>query len=105
MLRASTGIALVLAALAAGCNGPAPTARPEPKGVMLSGIVEEARDAPPYTYLRVRTVEGSAWVAVPLASVQTGSQIRIVNGVALKNFDAPGLSRRLESVVFGVIQR
>jgi hypothetical protein len=54
------------------------------------------------TYLRVRTADGSAWAAVPLASVQTGSQIRIVNGVALKNFDAPGLARRFDAIVFGV---
>lgn len=96
---------MIFGLTAAACGRSQPESRAAPAGIQLSGLVEEARDAAPYTYLRVRTAEGSVWTAVPLAPVQVGSQIRIANGVALKNFDAPGLSRRLDSVVFGVIQR
>jgi hypothetical protein len=53
----------------------------------------------------VRTDNGTVWAAVPVATVRVGATIRIANGVALKNFDAPGLSRKLDSVIFGVVQR
>jgi hypothetical protein len=104
-MRSAVAMALALGATLGACRGSDPSARPEPKGVAIAGIVEEAHDAPPYTYVRVRTSDGTTWAAVPLASVQTGTQIRIVNGVAVKNFDAPGLARKFDSIFFGVVQR
>ncbi len=104
-LRCGTGVALLLVTLAAGCRGSGPSARPTPSGVQVSGVVEEVRDQPPYSYLRIRTADRSVWAAVPVTAVQAGASIRIANGVALKDFDAPGLSRRFDSVIFGVVQR
>lgn len=104
-LRSGKGIALLLLTLAAGCRGSNPSARPAPNGVQVSGTVEEVRDAPPYSYVRIRTADGSVWAAVPVTALQVGAGVRIANGVTVKNFDAPGLSRRFDSVVFGVVQR
>lgn len=98
-------IACALVALLARCSASPPSDSPEPRGVQMTGIIEESRNAPPYTYLRIRTTAGSAWAAVPLSPVQGGSTVRIVNGVTLRNFDAPGLARRFDSIVFGVIER
>lgn len=105
VISRSVAVLLAFALAVAACGRSQPKTLPAPTGIQLSGLVEETRDAAPYTYLRVRTADGSVWTAVPLAPVQVGSHIRITNGVALKNFDAPGLSRRLDSVVFGIVQR
>lgn len=98
------GLALALGAVAGGCRKSEPM-RPVTSGLQISGVIEETTNAPPYTYLRVRTDNGTVWAAVPVATVRVGATIRIANGVALKNFDAPGLSRKLDSVIFGVVQR
>jgi hypothetical protein len=97
-------VLLAVGLLAAACNNPKPGPGRPVGGAQISGIVEESQDSPPYTYLRIRTDEGSTWAAVPLGSVKPGARIHIVSGVALRNFDAPGLSRRFESIVFGVVR-
>lgn len=104
-MRTARAATLAFVAVLFGCSGSDPAARPDASGVVLAGVVEEAQDAPPYTYIRIRTADGTAWAAVPLAAVQTGSQIRIVNGVAMRNFEAPGLARRFDSIFFGALQR
>ena len=69
----------------------------------LQGEVLEVRDAPPYTYLRLKTSAGETWAAVTAAPVKKGAKVTIVNPLEMRDFDSKALGRRFDRVVFGTV--
>jgi len=79
---------------------------PEPargtKATEVTGKALEQIDAPPYTFLRLRTESGEKWVAVPVAKVDAARPVTVAGAVPLKDFEiAPG--RRVEVVYLGTL--
>ena len=79
---------------------PIPTA-----GTPIRGTVVERLDGAPFSYLRLKTEQGEVWAAVPMAEVAKGGKVTIRNGAPVKGFTAPGIGRKFEVVVFGVMEK
>lgn len=92
-------LVLSLAATACG-SSPPPTTLPA-RIDHLEGKVLERLDAPPYSFLRVETVEGERWVGVPIATYPREAVVRVQGAVLLRNQRLPALNRTLEAVHFG----
>jgi uncharacterized protein YdeI (BOF family) len=69
----------------------------------LKGEVLEVRDAPPYTYLRLKTGEGETWAAVTQVPVKKGAQVSIDNPMVMENFQSKSLGRTFDKIVFGTL--
>lgn len=69
----------------------------------LKGEVLEVRDAPPYTYLRLKTSEGETWAAVAAAPVKKGAQVAIDNPALMQNFESKSLKKTFDRIVFGTL--
>lgn len=98
-------IATLVVMASSGCHGGEPASGTDARALSVAGVVEEVHPAAPYAYVRLRTSEGTRWVAIPLDTVQPGGVLRITNGVRVASFEIPGTGRKLDSVVFGVPQR
>jgi hypothetical protein len=70
---------------------------------MLQGEVLEVLNVDSYTYLRLKTRSGDAWVAVTTASVAKGAQVSIANAMPMDNFESKALKRRFDRIYFGQI--
>ena len=90
-------------ALTACTQPPAPAARVAPSAARLTGTLVEKFDHPPYSYLRLKTEVGEAWVAVPVGLVDPEKPVTVVNGVAVRNYSVGGGGRRFEVITFGVL--
>jgi hypothetical protein len=97
-------LALLLAA--AACGDSTPPSRSTESTARITGTVVEKLDAAPYSYLRLKTESGERWAAVPVTShIDAGDPATIVNGVALKAFEARPLGRKFDILVFGTLER
>jgi hypothetical protein len=104
--------AVLLVALAvAGCKKkeaapPQQAAAPVPEGAptaTIKGTVLERLDAPPYSYIRIKTAEGESWVAVPKAETPNGAEITVSGAMPMQNFESKTLQRKFELVYFGTL--
>ncbi|MBA4071958.1 MAG: nucleotide-binding protein [Gemmatimonas sp.] len=111
---------LLLAAIVAGCGyssktaesdkvplsdapaTPADAKAPAPAGA-LAGSVLQKLDAPPYTYLLVKTTQGETWAAVPQAAVATGANVRVYNPMLMTKFESKALKRTFDEIYFGTL--
>lgn len=93
---------VTLAALLLGANAFAAPAADAP-AAPLQGTVLEARDADPYTYLRLKTGSGETWAAVNKTAVKTGDQVTIGNPIVMQNFESKTLKRSFDKIVFGTL--
>ncbi len=48
----------------------------------ITGTVVERPDGTPYTYLRLKTKGEKVWVAVPIATVESGGKVTVKRGGA-----------------------
>ena len=89
-----------------GCSpSPQPAAPALPGQVLLTGPVLEQLDAPPYTYLRVKTATGEVWAAVPITgAIDREKPITIRSSGAFKNFYASPAARRFEVLHVGTLE-
>jgi hypothetical protein len=90
---------------AASAAASAATAPPADEATeVLSGEVLETIDAGRYTYIRLGP-KGSkgTWAAVPKGTFEVGSQVKVANAVAMKDFKSETLKRTFDTVYFGVI--
>ncbi len=96
---------LVLAALSA-CSKPETGGIRESGGAtLLTGPVLEQLDAPPYTYLRLKTTTGEVWAAVPTTgAVNREKPVTIRSSGAFKNFYASPAARRFEVLHVGTLE-
>lgn len=98
-------VAVLIAVLPSCSNGPAPTAPTSPGQVLLTGPVLEQLDAPPYTYLRLKTATGEVWAAVPITgAVDRERPVTILSSGAFKNFYASPAARRFEVLHVGTLE-
>jgi hypothetical protein len=69
----------------------------------LTGTVLETIDAPPYVYLRLKTSKGEIWAAVNRTNVKKGSEVKIVDPLAMDGFESKTLKRKFDHIVFGTL--
>jgi hypothetical protein len=80
---------------------PAPGAPGTVQG--LSGKVLERIDAAPYCYLRLQTVRGEVWAAVPQGKIEKGADVTIANPMVMNNFESKTLNRTFPEIFFGTL--
>lgn len=111
---------LLLATIVAGCGYSSKTAEadkvplseapatpadanaPAPAGA-LAGRVLQKLDAPPYSYLLVKTTQGETWAAVPQAAVAMGANVRVYNPMLMTKFESKALKRTFDEIYFGTL--
>ena len=101
----STRFALLACFLAACSPSPPPPSSVPDRIEHLEGRVVEQLDAPPYSFLRVKTADQEVWTAVPVGSYGTGSTVALKNCVAVRNHLIRSQDRRLDVVYFGSLDR
>ncbi len=104
-------IVLLVALAAAGCKKK--EAQPQqtavggvPEGAaaaVLKGEVLERLDAPPYSYLRLKTSKGETWAAVPKTDVAKGAEVSVSGAIPMNGFESKTLKRKFDVVYFGTI--
>jgi hypothetical protein len=115
-------IPLLLATLVAGCGynsdssetqkvplSQAPAVAPgaanaaaAPAGA-LAGTVLQKLEAPPYSYLQVKTAQGEVWAAVPQTKLDKGATVRVYNPMLMQKFESKTLKRTFDEVYFGTL--
>jgi hypothetical protein len=95
---------LALAVVSTACTSE-PSTREPTSAVRITGDVLEQLDAPPYSFLRLRTDKGDVWTAVPIVAAPPGKKVTVANGVTLKRYEARSIGRRFDAVVFGTLAR
>ncbi len=107
----------VLAALAvAGCKKQEPAPQPQQQmaapgmpgaegapSAALTGKVLEKLDAPPYTYLKLKTAQGETWAAVPKTDVAVGADVAVAGAMPMNGFESKTLKRKFDVVYFGTL--
>lgn len=101
-------VVLLVALAAAGCKKkePAPQqvvalAGPEGASATIKGKVVERLDAPPYSYLRIKTADGEAWAAVPKVETPNGAEVVVTGAMPMTDFESKTLKRKFAVVYFG----
>jgi hypothetical protein len=104
-------VVLLVALAVAGCKKKEPAApqqnaamqgAPE-VGVNVKGKVVERLDAPPYSYLKLKTAEGETWVAVPKTEVANGTEVSVFQAMPMAGFESKTLKRKFDMVYFGTL--
>ena len=75
---------------------------PVPAGA-LAGAVLQKLDAPPYSYLLVKTPQGDVWAAVPQTKVDKGATVRVFNPMLMTKFESKSLKRTFAEIYFGTL--
>src|SRR5690349_18860372 len=113
-MRLSVAV-LAVAALVA-CKKPEPPAKAapaaqnaapgaaQPAGQAMQGKVLEKLDAPPYSYLKLKTASGEAWTAVPATKTDVGADVTVANAFPMQGFESKTLNRKFELVYFGTLE-
>ena len=110
-MRGITVVLLAAVAIAAaGCKksepagqqpAGAPSAEAGAPSTRLEGKLLEKIDAPPYTYLKIKTASAETWAAVPKADVAVGQQVTVVDAMPMEKFESKTLKRTFDVVYFG----
>jgi len=89
---------------------PAPPPRPaaaanpgQPAGLTVTGKVLERIDAGPYSYLRLDTLGGEQWAAVPQCTLKNGDEAVVSHAMPMDGFESKTLKRKFEHIVFGIL--
>ena len=70
----------------------------------VSGKVLERIDTGTYSYLRLDTLGGEQWAAVPKCESKAGDDVVVANAMPMDGFESKTLGRKFERIVFGVLQ-
>lgn len=73
------------------------------ENAVIRGKVLETKNVDSYTYLRLKTLTGEAWAAVPTATVKLGSDVTVENAAQMSNFESKALKRTFASIAFGTL--
>jgi hypothetical protein len=79
-----------------------PSGQPAQEPV-LTGSVLESIDVPEYTYMRLKTSGGEAWVAVNKTPVSKGDLVTVNQSMVMEGFHSKTLDRTFDKVVFGTL--
>jgi hypothetical protein len=85
---------------APGAGAPGAEAAPS---AALQGKIVERLDAPPYSYLKLKTAQGESWAAVPKSEVAVGQDVTVTGAMPMENFESKTLKRKFEVVYFGTL--
>jgi hypothetical protein len=104
-------VVLLVALAVAGCKkkepapqAAAPTPGPESAAATIKGKVVEKLDAPPYSYLKLKTSDGKeVWAAVPKTDTPEGAEVAVGGAMAMNDFESKTLKRKFEVVYFGTL--
>ena len=66
----------------------------------IEGSVAKVVDVPGYTYVEVKTRDGTVWAAAPSVSVKAGDIVSFATGMAMSNFYSKTLEREFEVIYF-----
>ena len=69
----------------------------------LAGTVLQKLEAPPYSYLQVKTSQGDVWAAVPQTKLDKGATVRVYNPMLMQKFESKQLKRTFDEVYFGTL--
>lgn len=110
-MRGFTVVLLAAIAIAAaGCKKSEPAAQqqagaPSAEGAAaaarIEGKVLEKIDAPPYTYLKIKTASSEVWAAVPKVDATVGSPVTVADAMPMEKFESKTLKRTFDVVYFG----
>ncbi len=108
-------VVLLVALAVAGCKKSSSPAAP-PQGaapgapgpdagssMAVQGKVMERLDAPPYSYLKLKTAQGEAWAAVPKTEVANGTDVTVSGAMPMNDFESKTLKRKFALVYFGTL--
>ena len=70
---------------------------------VVVGEVLEIQNVEGYSYLRLKTVQGDTWAAVPTAKVKKGDKVTVAEPMVMNNFESKALKRKFDKVVFGTL--
>jgi hypothetical protein len=110
-------VTVAVAAALVACKKPEAPARPQgqaapqgaapgaaaPASQVMRGKVLEKLDAPPYSYLKLKTDSGETWAAVPAADVKVDEEVGVTNSFPMQNFESKSLNRKFDVVYFGTL--
>ncbi|WP_242334464.1 MULTISPECIES: OB-fold nucleic acid binding domain-containing protein [Anaeromyxobacter] len=88
---------------AAQPSAPAPQDGVAAPSAGLQGKVLERLDAPPYSYLKLKTAQGETWAAVPKTDVEKGKDVTVAGAMPMKDFESKTLNRKFDVVYFGTL--
>jgi hypothetical protein len=70
----------------------------------VTGTVAETLDAASYSYLRLTTLDGDQWAAVPRTHLAVGDHATIVSPMLMVDFHSPTLGRTFDRILFGTLE-
>jgi hypothetical protein len=94
-LVAKPASATPLAAVASGAGQAA--------SMTVAGKVLERIDAGAYSYLRLDTLGGEQWAAVPKCELKNGAAAVVSHAMPMDGFESKTLNRKFEHIVFGIL--
>lgn len=74
---------------------------PVPQTGVITGKVAETMNAAGYTYVKLKTLHGDVWAAVPKTNVTTGATLTILGNMAMDDFESKTLQRKFAHIIFG----
>jgi hypothetical protein len=70
------------------------------------GVVREVLQVTDYTYLLLKTDQGTdIWAAVPKGELTPGASVEIAEDLRMKNFTGREAGRTFEEIIFGTLTR
>jgi hypothetical protein len=101
-------VVLLVTLAVAGCKKkeaapPQPVDQGGAQASTIKGTILERLDADPYSYLRLRTVNGEQWAAVPKTDKAKGADVTITGAMPMSDFESKTLKRKFELVYFGTL--
>ncbi|HEX7508971.1 MAG TPA: nucleotide-binding protein [Polyangia bacterium] len=75
----------------------------QPTGTIVAGKVLERIDAATYSYLRLDTLGGEQWAAVPKCELKAGDGAVVSHAMLMDGFESKTLGRKFEHIVFGIL--
>ena len=75
----------------------------QPAGTTVAGKVIERIDAGTYSYLRLDTLGGEQWAAVPKCELKNGDSAVVSHAMPMDGFESKTLGRKFEHIVFGIL--
>lgn len=93
-------IALILILQACSDSAAPPADQQSANTITYSGVIAEIVEVDDYTYLRIESDQGSAWIATSLVWVNEGDVISFPSGVLMQNFHSATLNRTFEKIMF-----
>jgi hypothetical protein len=104
-------VVLLVALAVAGCKKKeSPASQPaegapgaEASASVVKGKILERLDAPPYSYLKLKTAQGETWAAVPKTELDKGAEVTVSGAMPMQGFESKTLNRKFDTVYFGTL--